>query len=106
MAWVNSWKGFLAAWHNEEAFRLETFGCLWLLPLAIWLGDTGVERALLILTILLVLLVELINSAIETVVDRFGHQRHTLSGRAKDMGSAAVFMSFVILVATWGLILW
>lgn len=105
MALVHSWKGFLAAWRNEEAFRQETIGCLLLVPLAVWLGDNGVERALLVMTALLVPLVELMNSAIEAVVDRFGGTRHTLSARAKDMGSAAVFMSLVILVTVWALVL-
>ena len=76
-----------------------------LLPLAIWLGEDNVERALLVSTALLVPLVELVNSAVEAVVDRFGGEKHELSGRAKDMGSAAVFMSLVILVAVWALVL-
>ncbi len=100
-----SWKGFIAAWRNEEAFRQEAVACLVLLPLALWLGDNGVERALLVLTALLVPLVELMNSAIEAVVDRVGVEKHTLSGRAKDMGSAAVFVSLVILGSVWGLVL-
>ncbi len=105
LALGHSWKGFLAAWRNEEAFRQETIGCLLLLPLAVWLGDNGVERALLVLTALLVPLVELMNSAIEAAVDRIGGTMHALSGRAKDMGSAAVFMSLVILVTVWTLVL-
>jgi diacylglycerol kinase (ATP) len=100
-----SWKGFVAAWENEEAFRQEVAGCLLLLPLALWLGANGVERALLVLTALLVPLVELLNSAIETAVDRVGEEQHPLSGRAKDMGSAAVFVSLVILVVVWTLVL-
>lgn len=105
MALEYSRKGFLAAWRNEEAFRQEIVGCLLLVPLAIWLGDDGVERALLVLTALLVPLVELMNSAIEAVVDRFGGTEHPLSGRAKDMGSAAVFVSLVILVTVWAVVL-
>lgn len=105
MALVYSWKGFVAAWRHEEAFRQETIGCLLLLPLAIWLGDDSMERALLVSTALLVPLVELMNSAVEAVVDRFGGEMHDLSARAKDMGSAAVFMSLVILVSVWTLLL-
>lgn len=105
MALEYSRKGLLAAWHNEEAFRQEIVGCLLLVPLALWLGDDGVERALLVLTALLVPLVELMNSAVEAVVDRFGGTEHPLSGRAKDMGSAAVFASLVILVTVWTLVL-
>lgn len=100
-----SWKGFIAAWQNEEAFRQESIACIVLLPLAIWLGDSNVERALLVFTALLVPLVELVNSAIEAVVDRFGGAHHQLSGRAKDMGSAAVFVSLVILSTVWALVL-
>lgn len=94
-------KGLRAAYVNEAAFREELFGALLMIPLAIWLGDTGVERALLLLTVLLVLLTELVNSAIEATVDRFGSDIHPLSGRAKDIGSAAVFMSLIILVVVW-----
>lgn len=105
MALVYSWKGFVAAWRHEEAFRQETIACLVLLPLAIWLGEDAVERALLVFTALLVPLVELMNSAVEAVVDRFGGEMHDLSARAKDMGSAAVFVSLVILVTVWTLLL-
>jgi diacylglycerol kinase (ATP) len=96
-----SWKGFRSAWRGEAAFRQEALLCLALIPVAIWLGESAVERALLLLTLLLVPLVELLNSAIESVVDRFGEEIHPLSGNAKDMGSAAVFMSLVILVVVW-----
>ena len=102
---VYSWKGLVAAWVNEEAFRQEIMVCLVLVPLALWFGDNGIERAMLVLTVLLVPLVELINSAIEAVVDRVSPDQHLLSGRAKDMGSAAVFVSLVIMVAVWSLIL-
>ena len=102
---VFSWKGFIAAWENEEAFRQEIMACLVLVPLALWLGDNGIERALLVLTVLLVPLVELMNSAVEAVVDRVSPDQHPLSGRAKDMGSAAVFMSLVIVLLVWSLVL-
>jgi diacylglycerol kinase (ATP) len=100
-----SWKGFCAAWTHEEAFRQEVALCIVLVPLGLWLGDTGVERALLLFSALTIPLAELFNSAIEAVVDRFGGELHPLSGRAKDIGSASVFLSVVIAVAVWGLVL-
>ncbi len=96
-----SCKGLVAAWQNEQAFRQEILASVLLIPLAIGIGDNGVERALLVATVLLVLLVELINSAIEAVVDRIGDEHHVLSGRAKDMGSAAVLLSLILLVVVW-----
>ncbi len=97
--------GIHAAWKNEVAFRQELILCVVLVPAAFWLGDSAVERSLLIGTCLLVLLVELLNSAIEAVVDRVGTERHELSGRAKDIASAAVFVSLCLTVVCWGLIL-
>lgn len=93
--------GLRAAWRNEAAFRQEAVLAAVLAPAAVWLGRTGLERALLFGSLLFVLVVELLNSAIETVVDRIGHDRHTLSGRAKDMGSAAVLLSLVLALAVW-----
>lgn len=95
-------QGFGHAWQHEAAFRQELGLTLLLSPLAVWLGRTGLERLLLIGCCALVLIVELLNSAIEAAVDRHGDGHHELSGRAKDMGSAAVFLSLVIVVATWG----
>src|SRR6056297_1389788 len=86
-------KGLHAAFRNEAAFRQELGLCLVLVPLALWLGQTPVEWILLVGSCVLVLIVELINSAIESVVDRIGMERHELSGRAKDIGSAAVMMA-------------
>ena len=100
-----SWAGLRAAWCNEEAFRQETLLCLVLLPLALWLGENGTERALLVGSLALVLIAELLNSGIEAVVDRIGAERHELSARAKDIGSAAVFVSLVNVALVWGLIL-
>jgi diacylglycerol kinase (ATP) len=100
-----SWAGLKAAFRHEAAFRQELALCLLLIPLAIWLGETGIERALLIGSLLLVLIVELINSAIEAVVDRFGGEQHELSGRAKDIGSAAVFIALLNVIVVWGLVL-
>ena len=85
-----SWAGLRAAWRNEEAFRQEAVLAVVLAPAAFVLGRTGLQQALLLGVLMLVLVVELLNSAIEAVVDRIGHDRHPLSGQAKDMGSAAV----------------
>lgn len=100
-----SWAGLRAAWRNEEAFRQEALLCAALVPVALWLGDSAVERALLIGSLLLVVIVELLNSGIEAVVDRIGQERHELSGRAKDIGSAAVFVSLLNAAIVWLLIL-
>ncbi len=98
-------QGFAGAFREEAAFRQELALALVVIPLALWLGQSGVERALLIAPMLLILMVELLNSAIEAVVDRVGLERHRLSGLAKDIGSAAVFMSFVLLITVWALVL-
>lgn len=98
-------KGFKACYEHEAAFRQELLGLIVLFPLALYLGESGVERALLAGSLLLVLLMELLNSAIEAVVDRFGGEQHELSGRAKDIGSAAVFLAIVLVVLTWSMIL-
>jgi diacylglycerol kinase (ATP) len=100
-----SWKGCKAAWIGEAAFRQELVMAVILLPLAIWLGDTGIERGLMIGSLFLVLIVELLNSAIEAIVDRVGTEHHELSGKAKDMGSAAVFFALVNVPVTWGFII-
>ena len=99
-------QGFVHAWKHEAAFRQEISLTLILVPIAMWLGRTGFERLMLIACCLLVLIVELLNSAIEAVVDRFGGEQHELSGRAKDLGSAAVFVSLVIVAAVWGTVAW
>ena len=100
-----SWQGLRAAYHHEEAFRQETWLCLLLIPLGLYLGDGGVEKALLVASVLLLPLVEVLNSALEALVDRVGEERHELSGRAKDMGSAAVALAILILAVTWLLVL-
>ena len=102
---VYSWQGFQAAFKYEEAFRQELLLAVVLIPLGYWLGESGVEKALLIGTVVIVLIVEILNSAIEAVVDRFGDEHHELSGRAKDMGSTAVFLALVLVVLTWGFVL-
>ncbi|HEY9034852.1 MAG TPA: diacylglycerol kinase [Pseudomonadales bacterium] len=101
-----SWLGIVAAWRNEAAFRQELLLMALLLPAAIWLGQTPLERLLLIAPCFLVVIVELLNSAIEAVVDRIGSDLHTLSGQAKDMGSAAVFFSLCLVMISWGSIAW
>ena len=100
-----SMKGFRSTFKNEEAFRQELLLLVVLAPLGYWLGQTGVERALLIGSLFLVLIVELLNTAVETVVDRIGPEHHKLSGRAKDQGSAAVFLAVLLVILTWALLL-
>jgi len=100
-----SWAGLTAAFRHEDAFRQEVFLALLLIPLALYLGDTGIERALMIGAVLGVLIVELLNSAVEAAVDRISLEHHLLIKRAKDMGSAAVMISLVNVVVIWGLVL-
>lgn len=101
-----SFYGFKTAWRGEAAFRQEMVLVAILVPLGLWLGETGVERALLTGSCLIVLITELLNSAVEAVVDRIGPEHHPLSGAAKDLGSAAVFVSLIMVVMVWGLVLW
>jgi diacylglycerol kinase (ATP) len=98
-------RGLVGAFRNEAAFRQELACALVVIPLGLWLGRNGMERALLIGPVLLTLIVELVNSAIEATVDRIGLERHALAGLAKDIGSAAVFMSFILLGTVWLLVL-
>lgn len=100
-----SWAGLVAAFRHEDAFRQEVFLAVILIPLAIFLGDGAVERVLLIGAVLLVLIVELLNSAVEAAVDRISLDHHHLIKRAKDMGSAAVLIALINVVAVWGLVL-
>lgn len=101
-----SWMGLAGAFREEAAFRQELALALVVIPLGLWLGRNGVERALLVAPMFLVLVVELVNSAIEATIDRIGRERHELSGLAKDIGSAAVFMSLLLLAVVWTLVLW
>jgi diacylglycerol kinase (ATP) len=98
-------KGLGACWRNEAAFRQEVLGMVVLVPAAFYFGESGVEIALLLLACALVLIVEILNSGLEAVVDRIGHEHHELSGRAKDLGAAAVLLSLLALGLTWGLVL-
>ena len=97
--------GLVGAFREEASFRQELVLAVLVIPLGLWLGHNGMERALLVAPMLLILIVELLNSAIEATVDRIGFERHKLAGLAKDIGSAAVFMSFVLLTTVWLLVL-
>jgi len=98
-------QGLTAAFKNEAAFRQEIYLSIILIPLGFYLGETGVEIALLVSVILLVLITELINSGMEAIVDRFGGEHHELSGRAKDVASAAVLIALLNVVLVWGCVL-
>lgn len=104
-AWICSWAGFCNAWKKEAAFRQELVCVLLLVPTGLWLGKTGMERALLMGSLIILLIVEIFNSAIEAVVDRIGPERHELSGFAKDLGSAAVLLALLHVAVVWGFVL-
>lgn len=100
--------GFTAlswAFRNEEAFRLEVLGAIVLVPLGIWLGHGGAEKALLAAAVIQVMIVELLNTGIEVVVDRISVERHALSGLAKDLGSAAVMISLLLATVVWSCVI-
>ncbi|WP_174849846.1 diacylglycerol kinase [Yersinia artesiana] len=99
-------KGLTAAWKNEAAFRQEAVAAILAIILAFWLDVDAIARILLIASVVLVIIVEVINSAIEAVVDRIGSELHELSGRAKDMGSAAVFLAILLALFIWVTVLW
>jgi diacylglycerol kinase (ATP) len=101
-----SYRGYCGAFRNEAAFRQELAVAVLVIPLGLYLGESGIARALLVGPMILVLIVELLNSAIEATVDRIGLEHHELSGLAKDIGSAAVLTSFVLLGLTWLLVLY
>lgn len=103
---IYSWDGVKAAWINEMAFRIETIVIALLLPIGIWIGETVVERALLIGSSMLILIIELLNSAVENVVDRIGPEHHILSKQAKDLGSAAAAVGMLSAAIIWGLIVY
>ncbi len=96
--------GFKAAWINEVAFREEIIIAIFVVPLGLWVGNSATQRAILVGIYFLIPLAELLNSAIEAIVDRMGPERHELSGRAKDLGSAAVFLSICIALIVWMII--
>lgn len=103
-AWNFSLAGLKAAWRHEAAFRQELFLFFVLAPVGLWLGETAGERAMLLGSLFLVLMVELLNSAVEAAVDRLGPDYHPLAGRAKDLGSAAVLVALVNALCIWLLI--
>ena len=105
-AFGNSLRGFVGAFREEAAFRQELALAVVVIPAGLWLGRTGIERALLVAPMLVILIVELLNSAVEAAIDRIGPEHHELSGLAKDIGSAAVFAAFLLLGAMWALVLW
>jgi diacylglycerol kinase (ATP) len=100
-AYSYSLKGLRAAWRHETAFRQEIALATLLLPLALWLGTNASERAILIASVVMVIVVELLNSAIEAIVDRISTELHPLSGQAKDLGSAAVMLSMLLCLSCW-----
>jgi diacylglycerol kinase (ATP) len=104
-AFSYSLQGFRCAWREEAAFRQEIALSLLVVPAGLYLGRSGVERALLVYPMLQILVIEILNSAVEAVVDRGGTERHPLAGMAKDLGSAAVMLSFAMLGTVWLLVL-
>ena len=104
-AFFHSWAGLAEAWRHESAFRQEVVLAAVLIPIACWAPVTAGERALLVAVVLLVIIVELLNSSVEAAIDRISLDRHSLSKRAKDIGSAAVFVALVLCVVVWAMIL-
>lgn len=100
-----SWKGIRAAWRHEAAFRQEAVAAIVAILIACWLDVDAVTRVLLIGSVVMVIIVEILNSAIEAVVDRIGPEIHPLAGRAKDMGSAAVLLSIILAISVWAMLL-
>ena len=105
-ALIWSYKGLRAGWMFEASFRLEVYLCIIMFPLGLWIGRGGVEKAILCGSLLMVLSAELLNSAVEAVVDKVSPEFHELAGRAKDFGSAAVFLLMMNVLLCWGLLLW
>ena len=101
-----SYQGLKAAWKYEAAFRQECLLVAVLAPAAFWLGTDGTQRALLIFSLFVILITELLNTAVEAAIDRIGPEMHELSGRAKNLGSAAVLFSLLAAGAVWGFIAW
>ena len=101
-----SWQGLRAAWQHEAAFRQELMLAVIGVPLAVWLAENKFELLWLILSLFILIIAELVNSALEAVVDRVGHEHHELSGRAKDIGSAIVLVSILLLVTIWSIVLY
>jgi len=106
IATVNSWKGLQAAWKYEAAFRENTALALVLLLASFWLAQSLLEWLILILPLFMLIITELLNSAVESTVDRIGPEFHELSGRAKDLGSAAVLMCHIVIATVWLSMIW
>lgn len=100
-----SYQGLKAQWEHEAAFRQEVWLFIIAFPLALWLGDSALERIVLIFSVGMVLIVETLNSSVEAVVDRISDEHHELSGRAKDLGSAAVMLTLGLAAIVWGIVL-
>jgi diacylglycerol kinase (ATP) len=103
-AFFNSCAGLSDAWRHESAFRQETLLAAILVPTALWIPATAAEKALLIASVLLVMIVELLNTGVEVAIDRISFEHNSLSKRAKDIGSAAVFVALVLMAVVWGLV--
>jgi diacylglycerol kinase (ATP) len=106
LATLNSLRGLKLCYRSEAAFRQEVWAALVLIPAGLWLGDSAEERVLLVGSVLVLMVVELLNTAIEVAVDRIGVERHRLSGFAKDLGSSAVLIALVLVTFTWLCVLW
>jgi diacylglycerol kinase (ATP) len=106
VAGQNSWQGLKDAFANEEAFKVQSILCLFLIPSALMIAENYLQLILLLSSLFLVLIIELLNTSIEIVVDRIGTEFHKLSGRAKDIGSAAVCLSMVLFILVWSTIIW
>lgn len=102
----HSLQGLVAAYQSESAVRQEAWAAVVLVPLALWLGQTPMQRLLLAGVVIFVIIAELLNSAIEAVVDRISFEHHPLSKQAKDIGSAAVLLSLMLAASTWGVVVW
>lgn len=102
---IYSCQGLIYAFRYEAAFRQEAIAACFLIPITFWLDVSPVERSLLLMTVFLVLIVELLNTAVEAAIDRIGPEHHALAGVAKDAGSAAVFVALILLILIWGTIL-
>mgnify|MGYP001548925937 CR=1 FL=1 len=101
-----SWQGFRAAYRSEEAVRQESFLIIFGTPLALWLGETAMDKIALVGSLVLILVIELLNTAVETTIDRISHEIHELSGKAKDIGSAAVLITILLTIFIWGMIIY
>jgi diacylglycerol kinase (ATP) len=105
LAGIYSWQGLVATFRHEAAFRQEVALSVVLAPLALWVGENALERGLLIGSLLIVLIIEILNSAVESIVDRMSPEHNELAGRAKDQGSAAVLIALLLVVVVWAAVI-